>query len=96
MTNSINLNHELTIAREANEQIKSVCSSLKKENDVLRKIVAEEITKRLELEALNDRYASIIKQRGAVLNDIRRHLDDASRKEELVKLIRTSISKIDF
>ena len=96
MTNNINLNRELTIAREANEHIKSVCSSMKKENEVLRKIVAEEITKRIELETLNDRYARIAKERGAILDDIRRYLDDTLRKEELVKQIRMSMSKIDF
>ena len=96
MTNSHNLNYELKIAREANEETRSICLSMQKENEVLRKIVAEEITKRIETETLNKRYAKLAKERGAILDDIRRYLDDTLRKEELVKLIRVSMSKIDF
>ena len=96
MNVSVNLEYELKASREANEVIKRNCSALQKENKVLREVLADEISRRIQLENLSYTLQRKDKEKGEALYLIRQALEEATRKEELVKTISKLINRIDF
>ena len=96
MNVSVNLEYELKASREANEVIERNCSTLQKENKVLREVLADEINRRIKLENLFYTLQRKDQEKGEALYLIRQALEEATRKEELVKTISKLINRIDF